>query len=157
MSAALTVVAFAVFGVVSVWLTVIDLRERRLPNVVLGWGTAGVVVLLSGAAWCAADGAGWAILRRSLIAACCYGLVFLLLWLIAPGALGAGDVKLSPLIGVIAGWVSVDAAALWVPLAIAACSGIAGLVRLGRTRAQFAFGPVLIVACWLGIGLDLWF
>lgn len=156
MSAALTIAAFAVFAVFSGWLTVIDLREHRLPNPLLAWGTASVVALLCGAAWSATDGAGWAILRRSLIAAGCYGLVFLLLWFITPAALGAGDVKLSPLIGLVAGWVSIEVAVLWVPLAIAMGAGLAGAVTHARKRKRFAFGPVLIAACWLGVGLGLW-
>lgn len=156
MSAALTIAAFAVFAVLSGWLTVIDLREHRLPNPLLAWGTASVVALLCGAAWSAADEACWAILRRSLISAGCYGLVCVLLWFITPAALGAGDVKLSPLVGFVAGWVSIEVAVLWVPLAIAMGAGLAGAVTLARKRKRFAFGPVLIAACWLGVGLGLW-
>lgn len=157
MTTALTIAAFAVFGVVSVWLVAVDLREHRLPNAILGWGSLAVAGLLVGAALFVWNEQGWAILRRSLIAACCYGALFLLLWLLAPGSLGAGDVKLAPLVGLMAGWAGTAAAVLWVPLALAWLAGIAGLLSLTRKRKRFAFGPVLIVACWLGMALGLWF
>ena len=156
MTTALTIAAFVVFGVVSLWLVVVDLREHRLPNVIVGWGSLAVAGLLAGAAFFAGNEQGWAILRRCLIAACCYGAVFLLLWLLAPSSLGAGDVKLAPLIGLMAGWAGTLAAVLLVPLAIAGLAGIAGALSVVRKRKRLAFGPVLILACWLGMGLSLW-
>lgn len=156
MATALTIVAFAVFGVVSLWLVLVDLREHRLPNTIVGWGSLAIAGLSVGAALFAWNEQGLAILRRSIIAACCYGAVLLLFWLLAPGSIGAGDVKLAPLVGLMAGWAGTAVAVLWVPLAIAGLAGIAAVLSLARKRKQFAFGPVLIAACWLGIGLGLW-
>ena len=144
--------AHLVFAATSIWLVVVDLREHRLPNRIVAWSTGGILALFiaSSAINAASEAAQpWNKLLVSVLSGVGYGLVFFLLWFFAPRALGAGDVKLAPLIGLMAGWSGLWVAALWVPLFIGVIGGIAGLV--GRTKRQefFAFGPVLIGACWL--------
>lgn len=146
--------AHVVFAATSIWLVVVDLREHRLPNRIVAWGTGGVLVLfVASSAIAAVSGATqpWNELLVSVLSGVGYGLVFLLLWFFAPQALGAGDVKLAPLIGLIAGWSGLWVAVCWVPLFIGVTGGIVGLVSRARQREFFAFGPVLIGACWLGV------
>lgn len=57
----LTLSAFAAFGAATVWLSITDLRERRLPNVVVLGGTVALTVPLSidVAARCDVARLGW--------------------------------------------------------------------------------------------------
>lgn len=147
--------AYLVFVATSVPLVIVDLREHRLPNRLVFWGTGLVLALLVlSSAFGAAepfDDRPWGKLHTAVIACALYGLFFFLLWFFAPQAVGAGDVKLAPLIGLVAGWSGLWVAALWVPLLIGVLGGIAGLVTRAKRRDVFAFGPVLIGACWLGV------
>lgn len=146
--------AHLIFAVTSVWLVVIDLKEHRLPNRIVAWASCVILVLLitsSGNAAAAQISEPWAGLIRAIIAGAAYVFVFFLLWFFAPNSLGAGDVKLAPLIGLMAGWSGVWVAALWVPLMIGVIGSVAGVVHRLRGRNHFAFGPVLLGACWLGI------
>lgn len=142
--------AHAVFSIVSLRLILVDLRRRCLPNLTVGWGSAAVLTLLLASAWASGS---WQSLATAVASAFAYGAVFLVLWLLSPGALGAGDVKLAPLVGLVAGWSGVWTAGVWVPLALALLSGLAGLVTRVRGRRNLAFGPVMLVSCWAGIGL----
>ena len=142
--------AHAVFAIVSLRLILVDLRRRRLPNRTVGWGSGAVLALLLASAWA---GGSWRPLTTAVVSALAYGAAFLALWLLSPGALGAGDVKLAPLVGLVAGWSGVSTAGVWVPLALALLSGIAGLVARARGRRSLGFGPVMLAACWAGVGL----
>lgn len=148
------VAAYLVFAVVSVWLVVIDLKEHRLPNRIVAFGAGAIFVLLITSSVFAAasqNSQSTGMLLTAVVAGVLYGIVFLILWYFAPTSMGAGDVKLAPLIGLMAGWSGLWVAVLWVPLLIGVIGGVAGLVSRARHRKFFAFGPVMIAACWLGI------
>lgn len=142
--------AFAVFAAASVALTAVDLREHRLPNRWLAWSFGLVATLLLLAA---ATTGEWPRFGRSILAAAGYAAAMLLMWRASRGGLGAGDVKLAPMIGLVAGWASPGAAMLWVPIAIAVIGLVAALVSARRNRAEFAFGPSMLLGCWAGLGL----
>lgn len=80
-------------------LSVVDLRERRIPNIVVLPATAAASVWVLGVAL--ADG-DWAIFVRSVV---CGAAFFALLFVIAvvSGGMGFGDVKLGAFIGVVTG------------------------------------------------------
>lgn len=147
--------AHLVFAAVSVRLVVVDLREHRLPNRTVAGGTLSVAALLLAAALAAnaspESGGLWRSLGSAAIAGLAYGLGFFVLWWVSPTAVGAGDVKLAPLVGLVAGWSGPWVAALWVPLGIGVIGCIAGLISRARQRGSFAFGPVMIAACWVGV------
>lgn len=145
-------VAYAVFAASSVRLIVIDLRERRLPNRLLGPTGAVFAVLLTASA---VLGGLWTDLGRAAVSGAVYGALLLTLRLLSPGAVGGGDVKLAPLVGAAAGWVGIDAAVVWAPLGIALCAGIAGVRAKARGQRDLAFGPALLVGGWCGILADL--
>lgn len=118
-----------------VGLSCYDVRERRLPN----WLTIpGAAAILVGAA-VSGHGASAAVGAASLFA------IYLALHLMAPAAMGGGDVKLAIGIGALTGAFGVDVwslAALGAPLLTAVVAVIAGLGSAARTVPH---GPSMCV------------
>jgi leader peptidase (prepilin peptidase)/N-methyltransferase len=125
-------------ALVLAWLALLscyDIRQRRLPNALTLPGSG--VILLAGAM----AGRGLSVLAG---AAALTG-VYLLVHLMAPAALGAGDVKLSMGLGGLAGCFGVEVwllAALAAPLLTALC-GVVGMLRGVRTVPH---GPSMCLA-----------
>lgn len=120
----------------AVALSVVDLRERRLPNVLT---LSGAAVITAGAA---VAGRGTAALLGGLALSALY----LVVHLAAPSGLGAGDVKLALALGALTGALGVGVwtlAALGAPL-LTALAGVAAVVR-GRGSAV-AHGPAMCAA-----------
>lgn len=128
-----------------VWLvalSVCDIREQRLPNVLTLPGAAAIV-----AAACV-GGRGW----PAVLGAVGLALVYLVVHLIAPAGLGAGDVKLAVGLGALTGWFGVDVwllAALTAPLLTA----VWGVAALGVRRTTVPHGPSMCVASAVAVGL----
>jgi leader peptidase (prepilin peptidase) / N-methyltransferase len=135
-------VAFAGWAVVLVVASVVDVRERRLPRVLLE------PALVTGVAWLVTAGLvhdRWADARSALVG---LGLMIVLLGvphLLATAKLAFGDVRLGVLIGLFVGWLSLAA----VPLVLlVGCAGAAvvGLVMIRRWHGQVPLGPFLSLA-----------
>lgn len=82
---------------------------------------------------------------------------FWLLWFVAPGRLGFGDVRLAFAIGLFLGWLS-PVLVLWGLMIGSLVGVVVGVVSmLGRKGSHFAFGPALaagaVVAVWLHVPL----
>lgn len=120
-------------------LSVYDIRERRLPN----WLTMpGAVTILAVAA---AFGRGAPAVFGALGLACLYLIVYLL----APAAMGAGDVKLAAGVGGLTGAFGYDVwvlAAVAAPLLTAMVACLALVRRSGSGRATVPHGPSMCVA-----------
>ncbi len=137
-------------GVVLVWLAVLscyDIRERRLPNLLTLPG-AGVILL---AATVAGRGS------PALVGATALTGIYLLVHLVAPTGMGAGDVKLAIGLGGLAGCFGVE---VWFLAALAAplLTGMWGVVaRLfgGAGAATVPHGPSMCVATAAAAGLAL--
>ncbi|WP_405165379.1 A24 family peptidase [Nocardia sp. NBC_01499] len=120
------IVAFAALLAWCVVLSVIDFRQRRLPNPLTGWGAVAVFGYALSTTQCTA-----ALLGAALLA-----VPYLLVHLVLPDAFGAGDVKLAVGLGAAAAlgggqaWVL---AALAAPL-LTASVGVA-VIGLRRIRA----------------------
>jgi leader peptidase (prepilin peptidase)/N-methyltransferase len=132
------------FLAVGVLLTVVDLREHRLPNRLLTIGTAGGGVLLLVAA--TADDA-WPELGRAVLAGAAAFAVLLGMALLAPAGLGMGDVKLAGFLGLYLGWLGWPVVLLGFLLGFLV-QALVGLVlllarRAGR-RTELPFGPALL-------------
>ncbi|MDT5093215.1 MAG: leader peptidase (prepilin peptidase) / N-methyltransferase [Mycobacterium sp.] len=134
--------------VVLVWLTALcsyDVRERRLPN----WLTVpGAVAVLAFAAL-----TGRAL--PALAGAAALGGLYLAVHLVAPSAMGAGDVKLAFGVGGIAGYFGVD---VWLLAALAAPLLTAGwaLIELARRGSRTVpHGPAMCVATATAAALAL--
>lgn len=161
-SSAVTVsgIAYAFFIVVGLWLSVIDVRQHRLPNrIVLPSIAVGAALLVLAALVDGQHRAGGApgelVLRTLAGGALLFG-VYLVLALVSPRSLGMGDVKFAALIGL---YLAFDG---WRTLLFGAAAGFAGAAivgavllatrRVGR-RAQLPFGPLMFLGAVLAIAL----
>jgi leader peptidase (prepilin peptidase) / N-methyltransferase len=124
-------------------LSVYDIRDRRLPN----WLTLpGALVIIAGAT---VAGRGSPALAG---AAALFG-VYLMIHLLAPSAMGAGDVKLAIGIGALTGAFGID---VWVLAAIGAplLTGLVALVALAnRSAATVPHGPSMCLAAAVAASL----
>jgi leader peptidase (prepilin peptidase)/N-methyltransferase len=116
-------------------LTVCDVRQRRLPNALT---LPGAVVVLLTAAFV---GRGTA----ALVGALALTALYLVVHLISPAAMGAGDVKLAIGVGALTGAFGVDA---WVLAAVTAplLTALWGIVTLRSrgARASEATGRITV-------------
>jgi leader peptidase (prepilin peptidase)/N-methyltransferase len=122
-------------------LTVFDLAQRRLPNVLTLGGAA---VILAGAA-CAGRG------MPALLGAAALAGPYLVVHLADPAALGGGDVKLAFAVGGLTGALGLPVwalAAIGAPLLTAAAGVVLAVGRLvGRSSAAtLPHGPSLCAA-----------
>jgi leader peptidase (prepilin peptidase) / N-methyltransferase len=148
---ALVLVAACWLAACLIPLTFIDAVTRRLPDLLTGpayLGTAGFLLL----ATATATGGHWPTLGRALLGGLAYLAFCLLLFLISPSGMGAGDVKLAASLGTALAWFS------WGTLLTGAFAGfiigalysIALLISGRATRkTQIPFGPFMIVGTLL--------
>lgn len=82
--------------------------------------------------------------------------LFLLLWLAVPAGIGAGDVKIAPLVGGMTAYMG-GAWALSIGVAVAfACAAAWGLMLRRRGGgADVPFAPCLFAGAWFGILVTL--
>ena len=144
--------AFLLLAGVGVLLAVVDLRHRLLPNRVLlpAFGVAALLLTVAAAA----EGE-WSRLARAGLGAVVLFAVFLVLALLAPSALGMGDVKLAALLGLYLGWlgwaaVALGAAAGFVVQAVVALT-LLTLRRVGL-RGELPFGPAMVAGALAALG-----
>ncbi|OBI56360.1 A24 family peptidase [Mycobacterium sp. E796] len=136
-------------GVVVLWMAALsayDIRSRRLPNALTLPGAAGILLVA------ALAGRG----LPALAGAAALTGAYLAVHLVAPAAMGAGDVKLALGLGGLAGCFGPDVwflAALGAPLLTA----LAGVVALARGTRTVPHGPSMCLAtagaaglAWLG-------
>jgi leader peptidase (prepilin peptidase)/N-methyltransferase len=132
------------FVAVGLLLGVVDVREHRLPNRVLLWGSALGVLLLTGAALVTdrEDDLG----RGLLAGLACFALL-LGMALISPSGLGLGDVKLVGLTGLYLGWLGWPSVVtgLFLGFLVQALLGLC-LLAARRTglKTDLPFGPALL-------------
>ncbi|HWH13249.1 MAG TPA: prepilin peptidase [Miltoncostaeaceae bacterium] len=145
--------AAALLGVALVPVVAVDIEHRLIPDVVVLPATA----LALAAAIAAEPGAWWKPVAAATGAA---GFLFLL-WLVYPGGMGLGDVKLALLLGAVLGVAVIPALAL--AFLAGSLLGVALLMRHGRAARRMAipFGPFLaagaLVALWWGHPLVGWY
>jgi len=149
--AILELLAFAYLAAISIALSAIDLDVRRLPNAIVLPSYLVAAALLTPAAILSdrpdalvSAGVG---LAASLVF---YGI----LWLVAPGGMGFGDVKLAGVLGIYLGYLG------WAQLLVGVgaaftLGGVFGLVlivirRAGR-KSAVPFGPWMFAGAWIGI------
>ncbi|MCK1818321.1 prepilin peptidase [Streptomyces sp. XM83C] len=135
----------------AVLLTVVDLRVRRLPDV-LTLPLAAAALALLGLAALAPEHAGhW---PTALYGALALGAGYLLLFIVNPDGMGFGDVKLALGAGAVLGWYG------WGTLLLGTFAGFAcgalyggALVVLGRAgrRTAIPFGPFMLAGVLLGV------
>ena len=128
------------------WLSALsgyDVRERRLPNLLT---LPGAVVILLAAALAARG-------LPALAGAAALGGIYLLVHVISPAGMGAGDVKLALALGGLTGCFGVGVwflAALAAPLLTAALAAIA---KVSRGAPSVPHGPSMCLASGAVVGL----
>ena len=147
----LVAVAFAVWGVCGVWVSVIDIRKRILPKRIL-WPTAGIVAALYLVA-SVVESEPLRMLQVVLAGGSC-GAIFAIIYYIYPEGMGFGDVRLVTVNGLAVGWFGISAA--WVGIAagflLAFPLSVWFLLRYGVKKGmatQSPFGPFLVVGSGL--------
>lgn len=142
----------AVLGVGGVWLSVIDAREHRLPNV----GTASLFSVLG---FLALVGHSPSSLAQALVCAAVSAGALALLAGFPPRALGWGDVKLQVSLGFYLGVFSPTLVLIQVAGAFVVGGGVALVALLrGSTDAGgfIAFGPAMVAATVLSALLGIY-
>jgi leader peptidase (prepilin peptidase)/N-methyltransferase len=124
-------------------LTGYDVRQCRLPNWLTVPGFAVIMLVAAGSRHGPAAALGAAALTT----------VYLLVHLLAPTAMGAGDVKLALGLGALTGCFGAD---VWLLAAIAAplLTAVVGMVaRLGGSATTVPHGPSMCLASAAALGL----
>ncbi len=143
----------AILGVALVPVVVIDLEHRLIPDVIVLPAAA----LCLGAAIASDPRQWWVSVSAALGAS---GFLFIL-WLVYPGGMGLGDVKLALLLGAVLGASVVPA--LLVAFAGGAALGVLLLARFGARARKMAvpFGPFLaagaLAGLWFGPSMIDWY
>ncbi len=134
---------------VTVPLVVVDVREHRLPNVLVLPGYPVAALGLVGE-WIRTGQVPLVALVAGVASA------LFLLGLSLGGGMGMGDVKLAGVLGLTAGLLGITPAVVS-PLAAFLLGGVAALVvavRRGR-GARIPFGPFLLAGFWIAIAIEL--
>ncbi|CAL9456699.1 hypothetical protein SUDANB6_02553 [Streptomyces sp. enrichment culture] len=136
---------------VGVLLAVVDLRVRRLPDPLTLPFAAAALVLLGPVALVPEHAGRW---TTALLGTLALGGGYFVLFLLNPGGMGFGDVKLALGAGAVLGWYG------WGALMLGASAGLllgalyGGVLvaarRAGRGTA-IPFGPFLIAGAFLGV------
>jgi leader peptidase (prepilin peptidase)/N-methyltransferase len=138
-------------GPVGVLLAVVDFRVKRLPDV-LTLPLAGAALALLGVVALLPEHAGdW---LTALYGSLALGGAFFVLFLINPGGMGFGDVKLALGLGAVLGWYGWPTLMLGTFAAFvlgALYGGALVVVRRAGRKTAIAFGPFLIAGTFTGL------
>ena len=147
------------FVVLLAAITVIDLRELRVPNKLTGPAALLALPLLLLSAT-----SDWADLSigRALLGALVYGAFYFVVWFIYPPGMGFGDVKLAPIIGAqvgLFGWVPLVRSLIFGHLVsglVAVAIILVGLLSRGRMRwrTAFPFAPFMVIGAVGALALE---
>lgn len=124
-------------------LSVFDIRSRRLPNFLT---LPGAAVMLLGATVLGRGGA-------AVLGAVALFAVYLVVHMIAPSGMGAGDVKLAIGVGALTGTFGMDVWALSALAAPMLTAGWAVVVTLRRTASTVPHGPSMCLAAAVATSL----
>lgn len=143
------VVLLVGFALVTPLIAAIDLRWRVVPNRIVMPATVAAALLAAGSGF--ADGDPSRVLGALAGGAGMFGIYFVLA-LIAPGAMGMGDVKLAALIGIVAGALAWPGwfIALLLGFVVGAVIGLCGLLlRSWGTQSSIPYAPAMLAGAWI--------
>lgn len=143
--------AFLFFFAVLLAVTLIDLEHYIVPNRIVLWALGAGAPLLAAAA---ALGGEWDDLGRALLGAVAAGGALLVVHLVQPRGMGAGDVKLALVLGLFLGWLSWGhiALGLFLGFLLGAVIGLLLIVVGGRSRKDAVpFAPFLAAGAVLTV------
>lgn len=136
---------------VGVLLAVVDLRVQRLPDVLTLPLAAAALALLGLVAFVPEHAGEW---TTALLGALALGGAFFVLFLINPGGMGFGDVKLAFGLGAVLGWYGWPTVMLGTFAAFllgALYGGALVLARRAGRKTAIPFGPFMIVGAYVGL------
>jgi leader peptidase (prepilin peptidase)/N-methyltransferase len=147
-TAELPVYLWVFAGLVTV--SAIDLRFRRLPDVVVAPIFVGALAGMAVVAIVRADGGP---LVRALFGALLYFLLLFVPHLISPRGMGFGDVKLGAVLGLSVGWLAPDVLATVTLVFTAGILGmvlglVVGLLYRAGWKGTFPLGPALALGAF---------
>jgi leader peptidase (prepilin peptidase)/N-methyltransferase len=139
--------AYLAFAGIGIALALIDLDVRRLPDVIVlpSYPVLGALLALAG------DGHA---LLRAVEGGAILGAFFFVVWYVAPGGMGFGDVKLAGLVGGMTAYLG------WGTFLVGAFLGfllgaVAGVLLMAGGQAgrksAVPFGPFMILGAWTAI------
>lgn len=144
-------VAYLFFAGMSIALFLTDIDHQRIPNRITYPGTPLAAALLAGGA--VLDGRG-SDLPGAFLGALAFAAFFFVVYLVARGGFGFGDVKLAVSLGLFVSFLGWDRLFL-AGMATAATGGIIALVALvaGRVgaRHEIPYGPPMIIGAWIAV------
>lgn len=131
-------------------LALIDLDTMRLPTPIV-WG--GVAVVGAIEVLTAASRSDFGLLIDPLIGVAMIAGPLFAVWLVRPGAMGFGDVRLAVLIGLTAGWFGPPVAAMALLFAALGQSAVSVVViaRGGTRKTKIPFGPFLALGAFAAV------
>ncbi len=150
--------AYLYVSAISVALTLIDLDVHRLPDKIVLPSYGVVAALLVLASWGEQD---WSALWRALVCGAILFAFYFLVIIVYPAGMGAGDLKLSGVLGLALGWLG------WGPFVVGSfgaflLGGVYAILlivtrRAGR-KSGIPFGPWMIGGAALGVvaGAQVW-
>lgn len=133
---------------VSIPLTVVDIREHRLPNKLVVPGIA--LAVLCGVLQLVLS--GW---RDFMPLVCGAGYFALMFVLSVLGGLGMGDVKLAALLGASAGFLGGEAVVTSIVVAFVAGGAVALVLWLFKRRGRIPFGPFMLLGYSVAVAFGL--
>lgn len=140
--AMLELLAFSVFVAIGVQLAVIDARTHRLPRALI-WPTW-IVVTSVFTAETVADGEQIADLVRAMAGSAVLGGFYVVIAAVSRGGIGAGDVRMSALVGCVLGWHSWPALVSGTLLAFIT-AGIITVAFKRDKKSAISFGPAMLL------------
>lgn len=143
--------AMLYLGALSVALSLIDVDVHRLPNAIVLPAYPVSLALLAPAA---ALDSRWSDLLRGLAGGTILFVIFLLLALVKPGAMGFGDVKLVGVLGLYLGWEGWGTLLVgaFLPFLVGGAVGVAMMVGSGAGRnSPIPFGPFLLLGALVAV------
>lgn len=141
--------------VVGVSLATVDLRATRLPNILVGLAYIGAVPLVALATFRPSAEPHLDRAVATLISVVLVAVLYWLLWRVHPGGLGYGDVKLSGVTGLYAGWAAGVPGTLAASFWAFGVFSLIGLVLLALRRISrrqpFPLGPFMLGATFVTV------
>jgi len=144
-------VTLGVVAVICVALTVIDLRHRRLPNILT---YPSYVIVAAGLTVHAAITSDWWLLGRGAVGMLALGGFYQVMRFASRGGMGRGDVVTAGFLGLLlggVGWEALAVGSIGGPL-IGGVAGIVAMIAARRARGvRIPYGPWLIGGAWIGL------
>lgn len=144
-------IMFYGFAFVGIALALIDLDTRRLPSKLI---YGGAIVVLAGAGVYQIITDETHRLIAGGIAAFAYLAAYFIMWLVKPGAMGFGDVRLAPLTGFVLGWIAPEIALIgfFLPSFLALLWMLPQIIKKQMTgKTAIPFGPWMILGSFVAI------